>query len=437
MDIKRCGSTIFSRSSRANGFFVVTDPDVIPDTSCPPDAMTHLVSLLRRYPHVTKAGLGLRIDDLPPGSDLTRDVRDWESQFWDTELEPGVFEAHIDTTFAVYRPGAPGADYTPAVRTAPPYVARHLPWYDDPANPGAEELFYRARSRPDSTTWHSQVLQPHFAAKLDRRRRSMQRLADHPLLDAWSAEPDLRDEADFTPWAKPGWRSWNAMSPERDFCEFVGLTTRLLQPEIIVETGVGQGFSTRRISREQGSGVHLCFESDPELRTALASLPFFLKGKHRLSAEPTPANEDFRRADLTVLDSDPSYRYEELSRWRESAREGSGLLVHDCGNRHSAGTIHRQLRDMVISLDIPGTFLSNPRGGFFGIHPGPAGPYRLRAEMAHNADELLRTKQELLQTREELSRIRMSLSWRVTQPLRAARARQLQAARARKLRKDL
>ena len=431
--MKRCGSSIFTRRYAASGPFVVTDPDVIPDTNCPPDAVTHLVSVLSRYPHIVKAGLGLRIDDLPQGSDLTRNVRDWESQFWDAELEPGLFDATIDTTFAVYRPGA-GADYGPAVRTGPPYVARHLPWYDDPDNPRAEELFYRARSRPDSTTWHSRVIQPHFAAKLDRQRRRLQGLPDHPLLDAWSAEPDLRDEADFTPWATPGWSSWNAMSPERDFCEFVGLTVRLLQPATIVETGVGQGFSTRRISREQGSGVHLCFESDPDLRTALASLPFFLKGK-RLSPKPTPTNEDFARADLTVLDSDPPYRYEELSRWRESAREGSSLLVHDCGNGHSADTI-RQLRGLVISLDIPGTFLNNPRGGFFGIHPGAAGPDRLRAEVAHQADELLRTKQELLLTRDQLARIRTSLSWRATQPLRAARARQLRTAWARQLRKD-
>lgn len=409
---------------RNEGPFVVTDPDVIPDEDCPPDVLIYLTSLLDRFPEIGKAGLGLRIDDLPQDSASAQDIRDWESQFWETEREPGIFVADIDTTFAVYRAGA-GPDHGPAVRTGAPYLARHLPWYTDPGDPGAEEMFYTARARRDSTNWHSRTLQPPLAAALARRRRKLQNLPDHPLLDAWAAEPDLVDETDFTPWARPGWRSWNPMSAELDFCEFVGQVARLLQPGLVVETGIGQGFSTRRISRGQGTGVHLCFESDPELRTALAALPFFLDPEHRLSPEGTPSDKDFALADLTVLDSDPEYRFDELQRWWASARPGSVIVIHDCGNGHPADAIHTHLRRTIESLDIPGTFLCNPRGGFFGVHPGPTGPHRVSQQRDDVQGELDRMHHEVGLLAEELARTRSTLSWRVTKPLRAVQAQRL------------
>jgi hypothetical protein len=409
---------------RENGPFVVTDPDVIPDAACPSDALAHLGSLLDRYPSIVKAGLGLRIDDLPEGSDLARDVLDWESQFWETECEPGAFAADIDTTFALYRPGA-SFDHSPAIRTGPPYVARHLPWYADPAAPDPEDLFYRVRTRPDSTNWHDRSLQPWLAAALARRRRQLQGRPDHPLLDAWSGEPDLHDESEFTPWARHGWPSWNAYSAERDFCDFVGSIARVLQPKVVIETGVGQGFTTRRIDRGVGSARHLCYESDSELREALASLPYFADRHVSLSSEETPSDEELGLADLTVLDSDPPYRFDELARWRKFGRAGSVLVVHDCGNGHPPTAIHSQIRELVSDLDIPGTFLGNPRGGFLGIHPGAVGPKGRQAEVTASVATLQRVTDELALTRRELERMRSTLSWKVTGPLRAVQAKRL------------
>jgi hypothetical protein len=398
---------------RTSGPFVVTDPDVIPDDECPADAVDHLLELLETYPDVTKVGLGLRIDDLPDFS-LANDVRDWEAQFWDDEIRPGVYRANVDTTFALYRAGA-GPEHAPAIRTGPPFLARHLPWYSDPDAPSSEEIFYRARARKDSTNWHGGPLEPALAAALARRRRTLRGQPDHWLLDAWAAEPDLVDETEFTPWGAPGWLSWNPMSAERDFCEFVGKLTRLVQPGRVVETGVGQGYSTRRVAAALGDGLQICYENDAEIRAALAELPFFADAHHVLMSDPTPAGADFADADLTVLDSEPPDRYTELADWRTSGRPGSVLVVHDCGNGHPEGTPHAHLRQLVNDLDIPGVFLRNPRGSFLGFHPGPRG----LKESALTVEEMQR---QVIALSTELDAVRATLSWRVTRPLRGIKA---------------
>lgn len=72
------------------------------------------------------------------------DVVNWESQFWKLEKEPGVFEASIDTTFALYRPFCYGkaSPYKEAYRTGYPYLIKHLPWYIDSSNLNEEDTFY-------------------------------------------------------------------------------------------------------------------------------------------------------------------------------------------------------------------------------------------------------------------------------------------------------
>jgi hypothetical protein len=398
------------QSLRESGPFVVTDPDVIPDQTCPEDTVDRLLGLLDEHPTMQKVGLGLHIDDLPDTNRLAKDVIDWESQFWEREISPGVYDAAVDTTFALYRAGAGPEEY-PAIRTGTPYLARHLPWYDDPDSPCPEEIFYRARTREDSTNWHGAPFMPPLAAALARRRRRLEGLVDHPLLDAWAAEPPLTDESAFTPWIGPGWFSWNAMSAERDFCEFVGLLTRILQPGLVVETGVGQGYTTRRVASGLDNGTHICFENDSAIRAGLSALPFFAHDQHVLMSEPIPSAEDFARSDLTILDSEPPDRYTELEGWRASARPGSVLVVHDCGNGHPEGTPHAHLRHLVEELDIPGVFLRNPRGAFMGVHPGEAGPGELRRALQE-------AQQRMADAVNDLEAIRASHSWLVTRPMR-------------------
>ena len=141
-------------------YFVVSDPDVVPDELCPPDAIEHFRTLLDRYPDVDKVGFGLRIDDLPDHYPLRDDAVDWEWGFWqpDVEVEPNVFRAGIDTTFALYRPLDRRHELLRALRTGFPYVARHLPWYIDSANLGDEDRYYRDHADRTMSNWDQDEL---------------------------------------------------------------------------------------------------------------------------------------------------------------------------------------------------------------------------------------------------------------------------------------
>ncbi|HXW33848.1 MAG TPA: hypothetical protein VEJ87_04660 [Acidimicrobiales bacterium] len=134
------------------GAYVVTDCDVVPDDDAPRDALNYFAELLFRYSDVEKVGFGLRIDDLPDSYRFKAEVIDWESQFWEVVAEPGVFRANIDTTFALYRPSARAGSFR-ALRTGPPYVARHLPWYKDSSNLSQEDTYYYDHALRGESNW--------------------------------------------------------------------------------------------------------------------------------------------------------------------------------------------------------------------------------------------------------------------------------------------
>lgn len=163
------------------------------------------------------------------------------------------------------------------------------------------------------------------------------------------------DETRFTPHAQPGWEAWNSYSPEVEFCRFVGMLQRMMQPAVIVETGVGAGKITAELALD---GVEwLGFESDSQWRPA--------------AAQPgvSPDATHIGRADLVILDSDPQWRFDEIACWTGHGKPGSVCVVHDAGNGHPDGwTTHHRVRDAVTRTGQPGVFLRNPRGGWLGIH---------------------------------------------------------------------
>lgn len=164
------------------------------------------------------------------------------------------------------------------------------------------------------------------------------------------------DETAFTHHAQPGWLSWDEWSPEEDFCRFVGLLHRVLQPDVTVETGVGVGRLTSHLNI--ACGVYLGFESNPAWRQPPA-----------LPDQATPMAEQLASADLVVLDSDPAFRADEFSCWVEHGKPGSVCVMHDCGNGHEKGSLHLVLRELCQASGLPGSFLRNPRGGWLGWHP--------------------------------------------------------------------
>ena len=131
-----------------NQYFVLSDPDILPVEECPADFMQFLSGILERYPNVTKAGFGLKLDDLPDHYALKETVIKWESAFYEKAIkgtEPALYKAPIDTTFALYRPRKEWKkDFGEAIRTGFPYQARHLPWYKDLNALTEEDRFYNA-----------------------------------------------------------------------------------------------------------------------------------------------------------------------------------------------------------------------------------------------------------------------------------------------------
>lgn len=136
-----------------DSWYVYTDPDVIPVEECPADVVRRLHEILLRHPRAHKAGLGLKIDDLPQTFSRREEVLRWEEPYWTKPLAPGVFDAPVDTTFALYRPWARGGWWIPAVRTGGDLIVRHMPWYADATAPDEEERHYRAAASRGSTYW--------------------------------------------------------------------------------------------------------------------------------------------------------------------------------------------------------------------------------------------------------------------------------------------
>jgi len=158
-------------------FFAVSDPD-LDISGVPDDFLAVLAYGLNRHPHRVKAGLSLRIDDLPPEAPFTRQVLRHESRFWQRTLppstlnsqpsySPGVkpgarpifYDANVGLTFAVYRgPIRRSAfRYAPALRAAPPYTARHLPWYLTPETLDDEWRYYFQHAEGRLSGWSGKM----------------------------------------------------------------------------------------------------------------------------------------------------------------------------------------------------------------------------------------------------------------------------------------
>lgn len=123
-------------------YYVYSDSDVMPAPECPNDFLSVFRTALDRHPRIGKVGFGLKISDLPEHYALRDDVVKNESRLLAASGGQGLYRAAIDTTFALYRPGVVGGSWIPALRTGEPYVAMHLPWYEDSANPSPEEQNY-------------------------------------------------------------------------------------------------------------------------------------------------------------------------------------------------------------------------------------------------------------------------------------------------------
>jgi hypothetical protein len=151
-----------------NSFYILSDPDIIPNS--PIGSVKYLMQLHQKYPEYQKIGFGLDIDDLPDSFCNKKTVIDWESQFWTNKIEKEVYEAGLDTTFAVYKSFNYKYFLHPSLRTGKPYTAKHMPWYINSSMPlSKEEAFYRFRVSGDISTWNLDNVPEKYLAELKRQ----------------------------------------------------------------------------------------------------------------------------------------------------------------------------------------------------------------------------------------------------------------------------
>lgn len=136
-------------------YFVYSDPDVMPIDECPKDFIKYFKEILDENYKLDKIGFGIKIDDLPDSFCIKDRVIEYEKRYWEKEVKPNLYEAPIDTTFALYKPFSNllrGEIYTlSAFRTNFPFLIRHLPWYVDSNKFSEEELFYMRTCNSSST----------------------------------------------------------------------------------------------------------------------------------------------------------------------------------------------------------------------------------------------------------------------------------------------
>lgn len=141
----------------AKGYYFLTDADIVPNENLPENFPSKMLTILDKYFRATtKVGMALRIDDIPNSFPLKDEVLSWEKQFWQIELESQIYKAHIDTTFALYKPGYfydEHKDFIKGIRIAGLYTSRHGGWYKDMNNLTEEELYYQNTANA-SSSWN-------------------------------------------------------------------------------------------------------------------------------------------------------------------------------------------------------------------------------------------------------------------------------------------
>lgn len=139
------------------GYYILTDSDINFYKNMPVDFMRKLLRLLNKnHQKVTKIGLALNIDDIPDYYNQKKKVINWEGKFWRKPVMNNVYDAPIDTTFALYLPGFPRKNnkngFYRALRVGGEYTVKHGGWYQNSENPSDEHLYY-LNSANNSYSW--------------------------------------------------------------------------------------------------------------------------------------------------------------------------------------------------------------------------------------------------------------------------------------------
>lgn len=138
----------------SQGYYVVTDSDIIPNQNLPDNYLEILMHILDTNKKVSKVGFALKIDNIPNTFSQKDKVLEWEKKFWQTEINTDIYLADIDTTFAIYPPKY--RYYYPsfykAIRVAGDFTATHGGWYINTNELTDEDRYYFETSN-NSNSW--------------------------------------------------------------------------------------------------------------------------------------------------------------------------------------------------------------------------------------------------------------------------------------------
>lgn len=130
------------------GWVAYTDSDIQLGETTPRDFMSVMVRKADKH-NYNKIGLALRTNDLP-NTDYANKARNWEAKYWEREIEPDLYEAHVDTTFSLIKVGL--AFQYEALRLGGEYTAIHTPWYLNYSNLSDEEKYVANHADPTFST---------------------------------------------------------------------------------------------------------------------------------------------------------------------------------------------------------------------------------------------------------------------------------------------
>lgn len=141
----------------AKGYYILTDPDIIPNPDLPNDFLNDLISKLEQnFNKVCKVGFALDLKNIPDTYPQKDKVIKWESKYWVAQIEKDIFLADIDTTFALYKPQYPlhfrNVDFYKALRFGGSYTCEHMGWFVDPQNYSDEQRYYH-HNAGNSSSW--------------------------------------------------------------------------------------------------------------------------------------------------------------------------------------------------------------------------------------------------------------------------------------------
>ena len=140
-------------------YFIYTDADIILPENLPLDWKEIMYNTMMKYPEYKKIALGLRIDDLPEHYLFKNQVKRNEGRWWLEEVEPNLYKADTDTTFALMKNF--GDNCYPSLRICrEDLICRHHGWYLSLDNLDDEEQYYLDHLENTMTQYSKQHKNP-------------------------------------------------------------------------------------------------------------------------------------------------------------------------------------------------------------------------------------------------------------------------------------